>query len=260
MPFGVLEGMRGVGVEEAPAVGAELLDRHLGRRRAAGDGLLGALEGHRLGGGVQVLHHALGSEDEGEHHAERDQDSHGDAGEVHPEVAHGVGPTTGQPPDERRQHRQPRRGRHEVLRGQPNGLGEVRHRRLTAVVLPVGVGDERHRGVEGQSRRHVGEVIGVERQRALEAEEGEEAEDRHHREGEQRQGISGPALLALRIDPGEAIDGALDGQKDPVAGGGPIPEDPGQELPQHRGQPDHQGDEERDLQPARKIHLRISPA
>jgi len=38
----------------------------------------------------------------------------------------------------------------ELLNGQGADLGEVRHRRFTAVVLPVGIGHERHRRVEAE--------------------------------------------------------------------------------------------------------------
>ena len=39
----------------------------------------------------------------------------------------------------------PTAGAHELLDGEGADLREVRHRRLAAVVLPVGVGDERRR-------------------------------------------------------------------------------------------------------------------
>ncbi len=69
---GVLEGMRRIGVEEAPAVGAEDLDRFLGRHRPHGDDLLqdglaiAARDGRKQRGhrvGPQGLHHALAHED-----------------------------------------------------------------------------------------------------------------------------------------------------------------------------------------------------
>ena len=63
----------------------------------------------------------------------------------------------------------PTAGRDELLDGQRADLGEVRHRRLAAVVLPVRVGDERRRGVEAERRGDRPEVLGVERQRSLDA-------------------------------------------------------------------------------------------
>jgi hypothetical protein len=44
------------------------------------------------------------------------------------------------------------RRRDELLNGEGTDLREVRHRRLSAVVLPVGVGQKRHRRVEAQRR------------------------------------------------------------------------------------------------------------
>ena len=61
----------------------------------------------------------------------------------------------------------PTAGADELLHGERGDLGEVRHRRLAAVVLPVRVGDERRRGVEAERRRHRAEVLRVERQRSL---------------------------------------------------------------------------------------------
>ena len=44
---------------------------------------------------------------------------------------------------------------------------EMAHRRLAGVILPVGVGDEADRGVEGEIGRHGVEAVRVERQQAL---------------------------------------------------------------------------------------------
>ena len=70
----VLEGMRGVGVEEAAAIGAEHLDGLLGGDRALGDRLLGAFERGRLDIGAEVLRHALPDEEQ------RDDDARSAAG------------------------------------------------------------------------------------------------------------------------------------------------------------------------------------
>ena len=59
-------------------------------------------------------------------------------------------PAADEAPDQGDGDRQADRGRHEVLHGQPDHLGEVAHRGLAGVVLPVGVGDEADRGVERQ--------------------------------------------------------------------------------------------------------------
>ena len=63
--------MRGVGVEEAAAVGAELLDRDLRGRPAPGHDLLRAFERRRIDIGAEVLRHALPDQDQ------RDDDESG---------------------------------------------------------------------------------------------------------------------------------------------------------------------------------------
>ena len=50
----ILEGMRGIGVEEAAAIGAELLDRFLAGHRPERDDLLGAFERRRLDRALQA--------------------------------------------------------------------------------------------------------------------------------------------------------------------------------------------------------------
>ena len=82
----VLERMRGVGVEESAAVGPELLDALLRRDRASGDRLgLARDRGHGLER-VEVLDHALRHEHEREDERDRQEDPHGPADHVGPEV------------------------------------------------------------------------------------------------------------------------------------------------------------------------------
>ena len=103
-PVGVLERVRGVGVEEAAAVGAELLDRLLRGDRAAGDRLLViAVQSSRSTGrsivrcgvAVEVLHHALRHQDDGEHEASGRRMRSERADEVDPEVAEVAGAACG---------------------------------------------------------------------------------------------------------------------------------------------------------------------
>ena len=66
----------------------------------------------------------------------------------------------------------------ELVELQAEHLGEVRHGRLAAVVLPVRVGEEAHRGVEVEGGGDVAEVLRVERQVALEREDQVDEEQR----------------------------------------------------------------------------------
>ncbi len=88
---GVLERVRGVGVEEAAAVGAEHLDRHLARDGPERDRLLGAFERRRLGIGTERLRDALPHEEQRVDGAERQQHVERAAGEVDPEGAERLG-------------------------------------------------------------------------------------------------------------------------------------------------------------------------
>ncbi len=63
-------------------------------------------------------------------------------------------PTRAKPRIERERERDAGRGRHEVVAASgPAICVEVGHRALAAVALPVGVGDEADRGVEGEVGR-----------------------------------------------------------------------------------------------------------
>jgi hypothetical protein len=70
----IFERVSGIGVEEAAAVGAEFLDRLLGRYGSLRDGLLGAFHGGYRGVRLQILNHALraqeqrGDEGDGQQH------------------------------------------------------------------------------------------------------------------------------------------------------------------------------------------------
>jgi hypothetical protein len=58
-------------------------------------------------------------------------------------------------------------GRDELLYRQRAHLRQVRHRFLAAVVLPIGVGDERDRRIPGESLWDRAEVLRIPGQRTL---------------------------------------------------------------------------------------------
>ena len=149
---GVLERMRGVGVEEAAAIGAEHLDGDLRGDRAERDRLLRAFERRRVDIGAERLRHAETDVDERQHDAERQQDVERGAGQIDPEIADRLARRAGEAADQRHRDGDAGRGRDEVLHRQAGHLHEIGHRAFAAVVLPVGVGDEADGGVEGELR------------------------------------------------------------------------------------------------------------
>lgn len=103
-----------------------------------------------------------------EHHAQRQQAVEGGAGHVDPEVAQGLGRFAPDPTAQGDQDGETGRCTDEVLHGQAGHLAQVAERRLTAVVLPVGIGHETDGGVERQSPFLAGQFLWVQWQGALE--------------------------------------------------------------------------------------------
>ena len=90
-----------------------------------------------------------------------------------------------EPPDQRDRDREADRGRQMKLpHREPGHLGEVTDRALGRVILPVGVGDEAHRGVEGQETRHALDVRRVQREVLLHVLQHEEHDHREQAERE----------------------------------------------------------------------------
>ena len=69
----------------------------------------------------------------------------------------------------------------EVVERQRDHLREIRHRRFAAVALPVGVGRETHRGVEGEVGLNAGQLLRIERQQVLKAQD--DIGEQHARRG-----------------------------------------------------------------------------
>ena len=143
--------MGGIGVEEAAAIGAQHLDDFLRGDRPLGDHLLGAFERRRLGVGAEILRHALPDEEQADDDRDRQQDVERAARQIDPEVADALGRAAGEAADQRDRQRNAGRRRDEVVNRQPRHLDEIAHRRFGHVGLPVGVGDEADRRVEGET-------------------------------------------------------------------------------------------------------------
>ena len=203
---------------------------------------------------MQVLDDALAREHERDGDGERQQQADRAARQVDPEVADRGGAAADEAADERDGDREPDRGRDEVLHGEPGHLGEVAHRQLAAVVLPVRVRDERDRRVEGERRRHALGVGRVERQRPLDALQRVQAQHRDEAERDQRERVHGPRLLAGRIDAADAVDHALDRSEDPVAAVRAAAEDAGDVGAEDARRDEQDRDEHAELQPAVRAH------
>ena len=148
--------------------------------------------------------------------------------------------------------------RHEVLHRQPRHLGQMAHRRLAAVVLPVRVRDETDGGIEGQRRRHRADVGRIQRQLALQALEEEEADDGDGAEGQQRERVHRPRLLPPWIDPAQAVEQPLDRCEDPVTGSGTVTVDTREVRTEQPRSREQETDEDADLEPRGSAHPRRS--
>ena len=253
----VLVGMRRIGVEEAAAVGAELLDRLLRgdgpqrqglllRRGALHDGAAGlvihgiagrielwllvgeGLEGGDVLVGAEVLHHALPHEQDRQHGRDRQQDVERRAGDVDPEVADGPGAVAGKAAAERDDDHDAGGSGEEVLHREPGHLREIAHRGLARVALPVGVGDETDGRVEGGVGADVREALRIQRQPSLQALQDIERERPEGVEQQQIRGVRLPAALVRRVDTAQAVNPALERR-----GGAQRPDGPAVEYLRH---------------------------
>ena len=210
----VFEGVRGVGVEKAAAIGAEHLYRDLRGDRPERDGLLGAFQRRCIDVGAERLRDALPDQKQCVRHADRQQHVERAARDIDPEVAD-------------RTHRVPREaanqchGKHDagcsrqiVLVGQAEHLHEIRHRAFAAIGLPIGVGDEADRRVEGQVRRHRHLPCRIERQPSLKAQQRVEQHKAAGMEQQHADRVSDRVLLAALVDAGDLVDRGFNGPQD----------------------------------------------
>ena len=127
------------------------------------------------------------------HDRQRQQHVERDAREIDPEVADGRRLGAAERARQRHDDGHAGRRRDEVLHGEADHLAEVGQRRLAAVALPVGVGDERHRRVEGQVLAHPAEALRVERQEALQPQDRVQQHEAGGVEHQQRRDVLEPA-------------------------------------------------------------------
>ncbi len=172
------------------------------------------MDGHRAGEG---LDNALGDEDERPDEGDRQQDVERASGQVDPEVADRRGRLADQAAGQGDRDGDAGRGRDEVADGEPGHLGQVRHRGLAQVVLPVRIGveaDGRVVGKVGVDVAHARRPCLAERQVGLEPLLQVQGQDADEREDDDRDRIGGPTLLDGLVDAHDLVDTALDGPED----------------------------------------------
>ncbi len=226
-----------------PAVRPDLLDRLLGRDRPEVDRLWVTLEPGGGDGAGPGLRDALPDEHDRRDEGDREQHVEGAAGHVDPEVADRPRRAAGDPADQGNGNSEADRRRQEVLHDEPDDLGEMRHRRLARVVLPVGVGREAHRRVEREVGRHGGHAGRIEGQGRLQPLLEVEDEDRQQAEHEHRARVRAPALLAGRVGPRDAVHRPLHRSQHAGEGMRSALEDGRDVAPEKRGDGDDEQDE-----------------
>ena len=119
-----------------------------------------------------------------------------------------VGPRTREAAHQCHDHGHADRRGGEVLHREAGHLDEATHGRLTGVVLPVGVGDERRGGVPRQVRLDRVEAQG-ERQQLLNPLQAVEEQHRGEGEPQDREAVRRPGLVGIGVDPAQAVQRSL---------------------------------------------------
>ncbi len=183
----VLKRMCGVGIEEAPAVGPQHLDRLLGSDRPHRQQTLDALQ---RGVGlirVEVLQRPLLDKNQRQQQGKGQQDPQGDTGDIYPGVTQRIDAFAGKGADQGEDHRHPAGSREKVLHRQADHLTEVAQRALAAVGLPVGVRHKAHGGIQCQMPRQSGQLLWVKRQLRLKRQDQKQHQHAEQVDGEDRQ-------------------------------------------------------------------------
>ena len=184
--------MRGVWPEKSAAVGAQLLDGHKSCHRAAGDDLLGPFQSMGDYRAVKGHNDAAQYQHTGRHHADGQQHQEGGPHHVGVEIAHQH--FAGQAARQRRQAGKAR-GRGQVLQKHQSELPDIAERLFAGVVLQVGIGSKRRRGVENQTAFQCALGVGIERQPLLRAQNQKDGDENKHVEQQHGQSIVLPGLL-----------------------------------------------------------------
>ena len=145
------------------------------------------------------------------------------------------------------------------MRREADHLGEIAHRGLGHVRLPVGVSGKAGGRVPGQVRSHGGQALRIPGQEVLQALDGVGHQHADGRKAQDRKSVLAPIHLLAGFDAAQPIDEPFDGAENRI--------EPGAFPFKHTGQigahgtnacQQNQG-EEGELKPAIGGHLRTSP-
>ena len=246
--------MRGIGVEEAAAIGAEHLDRDLRGDRADRDGLLGAFQRGGVDIGAERLRHALPDQEQRGDDADRHEDVERAAGDIDPEIADRLHRRARKAANEHERQDDAGRRRQEVLVREAEHLREVGQRAFAAVVLPIGVGDEADRRIERQIGRH-GRLFGrVEWQQRLHAHQHVEDEKAADMEQQHADHVHEPMLLTFLVDAAGPVDRRFNRPQHRRKERALAVEDARHVAAEHRRDRDDDRAIEQDLNPANRGH------
>ncbi|MEY9245256.1 hypothetical protein ABIF27_005911 [Bradyrhizobium elkanii] len=138
--------------------------------------------------------------------------------------------------------------------GQAQHLDQIGQRAFAAVVLPVGVGDEGDRGVEGKILGNRALAGRVERQHRLQPHQAvneSEAADMEQQHGDR---VGQPVLLAPLVDAADPVDAALEGAQHGREQGALAVEHAGHVPAERLDQRDHDRAKQNNLNPADDGH------
>ena len=237
---GVFQGMGGVDPHEAAAVGAGLLDGHLAGRRSHGNKLLRhdlgvnrfsvyrylpifrvnygifydfSLRSHRNGlqqrdslAAFEVLDYAAADQQQGNHQIQREQNVEHNPGQIHPETAQSRRFHLNKSPDQGKQYRNTRGGRHKILHSQPQRLGQVTEGGFPGIGLPVGVCHKAGGSVECQIPCYARQVLRIARQRSLQQLEKKQKHQSDPGKEQYAECILFPVHLFFRVDPHDPVN------------------------------------------------------
>ena len=212
--LGFSNGCAELALKKPPPLSPISLIGFLAGDRTQRHDLLCAFERRRFDRSAQRLRYAERHEEERNDDRQRHEHIERRARHIDPEIADGWRFPPRQRSRQRDRHRGRRRRIEEVVGRQADHLRKVAKCRLAGISLPVGVGDEADRDVEGEVGRHARKALRVEWQIGLQSQQRVEAQHAGAAKDHHRDRILEPLLLGLRVDPRRAIERALDRAND----------------------------------------------